>query len=326
MKIFVTGATGLLGSNLVRELIKRGHELRVLTRPSSNLSTLEGLALEKVTGDLLDCNSLRKAAGDAEAIFHLAANTNIWPSRSEMVNLVNIEGTRNIICLAEELGIKRLVHVGTANSFGYGTKENPGNEDKEYMGLKYGIDYMDSKWRAQQLVINAVRDGLPALIVNPTFMVGAYDSAPNAGAMILAVHSQKLPGYSPGGRNFICVEDAAIGVANALDKGNIGESYIIGNENLSYKEVFRKIASVVGVEAPKRRIPKLGVLAFGMYGSLMYRITGRKPLVSYSMAKQSCEGFYYSSEKAIRELDLPQTKIEYGIQSSFDWLNANGYV
>jgi len=291
----------LLGSNLVRILLDRGHELRVFVQPGRTVNSLEGLNLEKAEGDLLNYESLKAASGEVDAIFHLAASTSIWPSRNEMVNKVNIEGTRNILRLAKELNVKRLVHVGTANTFSFGTKENPGREDTAYKGLQYGLDYMDSKWKAHQLVMAAVKEGLPALVVNPTFMLGAYDSVPGSGAMILAVYSQKLPGYAPGGRNYICVKDAAKGIANALEKGKTGESYIIGNENLSYKEAFGKMAAELGVKPPTRSIPKWALLVYGKFGSLLAGITGRKPTVSWPMAKIACDAHYFTAEKAVKE-------------------------
>jgi len=326
MKIFITGGDGLLGSNLVRELLDNRHELRVLVQPGRTVNTLDGLELEKVSGDLLDYNSLQAAAGKVDAIFHLAASTSLWPSKCKKARLVNIDGTKNILRLAKDLDVKRLVYVGTANTFRFGTKKNPGKENTTYAGKKYGLGYMDSKWEAHQLVMEAVNDGVPAIIVNPTFMVGAYDSVPNSGAMILAVYAQKLPGYAPGGRNYICVRDAAIGISNALEKGKVGECYIIGNENLSYKEAFGKIAFVLGKKPPKRKLPRLGILAFGRFGSLAGSITGKKPAVSYPMAKIACDGHYFSSEKAVRELGLPQTPIEEGILESFNWLKTNGYI
>ncbi|MBU8891714.1 MAG: NAD-dependent epimerase/dehydratase family protein [Bacteroidales bacterium] len=326
MKIFVTGGDGLLGSNLVRELLARDHKLTVLVQSEREVSTLDGLNLEKVEGNLLDFESLKAATNEAEAIIHVAANTSLWPSRSKVVNKVNIEGTRNIIRLAKELDVKRLVHVGTANTFGFGTKENPGQEDAEYMGEQYGLDYMDSKWKAHQLVLEAVKEGVPALIVNPTFMFGAYDSAPSSGKIILAVYLQKLPYSAPGGRNYICVKDAAHAIANALEKGRVGESYIIGNENLTYNEVFGKMASVLGVSPPKRSISRSSFLAFGKLCSLIAFITGKKPIVSYPIAKIACDDQYFTAEKAIKELGLIQTPIEEGIQESFEWLKINGYL
>ncbi len=326
MKIFITGGDGLLGSNLIRELLTKEHELKVLVQAGRQVNTLDGLNLEKVEGDLLNFESLKKAAEGTEAIFHIAANTSIWPSRSEIVNRVNIEGVQNILRLSKELNISKLIHVGTANTFSFGTKENPGKEDTAYKGKQYGLDYMDSKWKAHQLVMDAVKEGVPAVVVNPTFMLGAYDSVPSSGAMILAVHAQNLPGYAPGGRNYICVKDAAKGISNALDKGKIGESYIIGNENLSYKEAFGKMASVLGVTPPKRAIPQWAILVYGLFGSFIASITGKKPTVSYPMAKIACDSHYFTAEKAVKELDLPQSPIDEGIHESFLWLKSNGYI
>lgn len=326
MKIFLTGGDGFLGSNLVRVLLDRGHELRILVQAGRETNTLKGLKLELVEGDLLNLESLKTAAKDSEAIFHLAASTSLWPSRSQIINKINIEGTQNILQLAKELNVKKLVYVGTANTFSFGTKEKPGRENTPYLGRKYGLDYMDSKYEAHQFVMKAVSEGLPAVVVNPTFMLGAYDSAPSSGAMILAVHSQKLPGFAPGGRNYICVKDAAQGIANALEKGRIGESYIIGNKNLSYKEAFGKIATVLNVKPPKLSIPWWGILAYGRIGCLVARMTGGKPTVSYPMAKIACDTHYFTAEKAVRELDLPQSPIEEGISESFNWLKSNGYI
>ena len=325
MNILVTGADGLLGSNLVRELLKRGHTIKVLVQANRQTATLNGLDLEKVEGDLLNYESLAKAAQGTEAIFHVAANTSIWPSRDGMVNKVNIEGTQNIIKLTKTLNLKKLIYVGTANSFSFGTKENPGKEDTKYICGKYGLDYMDSKYRAHQLVIEAVKEGLKAVVVNPTFMLGPFDSIPSSGAMIMAVYQQKVPGFSPGGKNYICAKDAAVGIANALEKGRVGESYIIGNVNLSYEEAFTKIANVLEVAPPKIKMPKWAVLAYGRMGTIVSGITNKKPTVSYPMAKIACDGHYFSAEKAVRELDLPQSPIEEGIKECFDWLNENNY-
>ena len=326
MKIFITGGDGLLGSNLIRELLKKDHEIKVLVRKGRQTITLDGLNVERIKGDLLDYQSLSAAAKGAEVIYHVAASTSIWPSRSKMVNKVNIEGTQNIIKLAKSINIKKLIYVGTANSFSFGTKENPGKEGTPYLAGKYGLDYMDSKYKAHQLINEAVKDGLPAVVVNPTFMLGAFDSMPSSGAMVLAVYEQKIPGYAPGGRNYICVKDAAVGIANALEKGRVGESYIIGNKNMSYKEAFGMMANVLGVNAPKLGMPKLAVLGFGFISNLIFKITGKKPTVSYPMAKIACDTHYFTAQKAVDELGLPQSPIEEGIQECFDWLNENGYV
>jgi dihydroflavonol-4-reductase len=326
MKILVTGADGMLGSNLVRELLERKYAVRAFLMPGSKAPTLQGLAIEITYGDLLQEQQLFAAASGCDVIIHTAANTNIWPNRSDIVRKVNIEGTRNVINAALSAKVTRMIYVGTANSFGFGSKENPGDEQQPYCSDKYGLDYMDSKYEAQQLVLDAVKTrGLPALIINPTFMWGPFDSKPGAGAMILAIYQGKVPAFAPGGRNYIYVKDVAVAIANAVEKGTKGHCYIAGNENLNYKEVFAKIAKVVGVKAPAVRIPAFVTKAYGWVGTAVANIVGTAPTVSYAMAQISCDEHYFSGQKAVQELGMPQTDIEVGIRECFEWLKANGY-
>ena len=327
MKILVTGADGLLGSNLVRELLTRGHSIRAFVQPGRQQKTLEGLTLEKFPGDLLNADDVSKAAIGCEAVIHCAASTSVWPVRSEIVNTVNIGGTKNIIAAVKHNKIQRMVYVGTANSFGFGSKEQPGVEGNPYKSSTYGLDYMDSKYKAQQLILQEVKDnGLPAVIVNPTFMLGPYDSNPSSGAMIVALYKGKVPGYTSGGRNYVCVKDAAVAIANALTKGRVGECYILGNENLSYKEAFRKIASTIGVKPPAIPIPPVFAKLYGSIGSLIGKISGKAPAISYPLSRIACDEHYFSPAKAVNELGLPQTPVENGIQECFEWLRANNYL
>lgn len=324
MKITITGADGLLGSNLVRVLLERGHQIRALVHHGRHPKTILDLDIELVEGDILNLESLRRAAEGTEAIFHLAAHTGTWPSRSEIVRKVNIDGTKNVLSVAKEMSVKRMIYVGTASTFGFGTKENPGKEGNPYKSGRYGMDYLDSKYMAHQLVMQAIGEGLPAVVLNPTFMLGPYDSAPSSGAMVLAIYKEMLPGYAPGGRNFVCVKDAAIGISNALEKGRIGECYIIGNKNMSYQEVFSLMADTLGVKRPSTRMPKSLVLAYGLLAHGIAKLLGNSPKVSYPMAKISCDSHYYTAEKAVKELDLPQSPIEEGILECINWMKSNG--
>ncbi len=326
MRILVTGADGMLGSNLTRELLDRGHQVRAFLLPNSPAKTLAGLDIEITYGNILKQQQLIDAAKNCEAIIHTAANTSIWPNRSEIVCKVNIDGTRNVIEAALQNKVKRMIYVGTANSFGFGSKANPGNEKNSYQSAKYGLDYMDSKYKAQQIILDAVqKKDLPALIVNPTFMWGPYDSKPGAGAMILAIYNRKVPAFAPGGRNYIYVKDVVTAIANALTKGNTGECYIAGNQNMDYKEAFTKIASVVGVKPPAVSIPGFVTKTYGWIGSTLSKVTGKAPTVSYPMAQISCDNHYFSGAKAVRELDMPQTDIEVAIEECFNWLKENKY-
>lgn len=326
MKVLVTGATGVLGSNLVRVLISRGYQVKTFIQADTNTSTIDQLPVEKAEGNILNFGEVLSAAEGVDAICHLAADTSVWPSRNPSAVRVNVDGTKNAVKAAMLVKVRRFVHVGTANSFSYGSAKCPGAEDTPYRCHKYGLDYMDSKYRAQQVVKQAAANGLPAVIVNPTFMLGAYDSKPSSGQMLLALYKGHVKGYTSGGKNFICVEDAAVGVANALMKGRLGESYILGHENLSYKEAFTRMAKVMKIKPPKARIPGWLVICVGLLNSAIARLTGRKPGVSLPLARIACEGHYYSSAKAVKELDLPQTPIEEGIRQSFQWMKDRHYV
>ena len=326
MKILVTGADGLLGNNLVRELLSRDYKVSVLLLPNSNTHSLDELDIERFEGNILNPEDIEKAILGCDAVIHAAANTNIWPSRSEIIRKVNIDGTKNIIDAALKANVKRLVYIGTANSFGFGSKENPGNEKLPYQSAKYGLDYMDSKLEAQRLVLKAAKDqGLPAITVNPTFMLGPYDTKPSAGALILAIYEEKVPGFAPGGRNYLYVKDAAVAIANGLTKGKIGESYIVGNVNLSYQEMFTKVAEIVNVKPPKIKIPSIFIKIYGLIGSAYGNLFKKQPTVSYPMAQISCDEHYFNPQKARDELDLPQTDIDTAILESFTWLKENGY-
>ncbi len=326
MKVLVTGADGMLGSNIVRELLERSYRVRAFVLPNSTYRSLEGLDIEKSYGNLLNPTELADACRGCDAIIHTAANTNIWPDRSEIVRKVNIEGTQNVIDVALAQKVKRLVYIGTANSFGFGSKTEPGDETKPYQSAKYGLDYMDSKYEAQVRLLKACKEqGLPAITVNPTFMLGPYDSKPGAGAMILAIYQQKVPGYAVGGRNYIYVKDVAVAVCNGLVQGRVGESYIAGHVNMNYKEAFSTIAQTVGVKAPRIFIPPFVSKCYGFLGSQFAKITGKAPTVTYAMANISCDEHYFNAQKAVDELDMPQTEIKVAIKESFDWLKGNGY-
>lgn len=326
MRVFVTGADGFLGSNLLRELKSRGHEVVAFLQKSRSHEHIEEFIDEKQFGDLLDPKSLIDSTKNCDAVIHTAANTDIWPPRKEIVRRVNIEGTKNVVRAVQENGIKRLVYVGTANSFGPGTKESPGDETRPYAAAKYGLDYMDSKYEVHQFVEAEAKAGrLPAIIVNPTFMMGEHDSKPGPGEMLIGIYHQKAPGYSPGGRNIVHVKDACVAIANALEMGRIGESYILAGENMDYKELFGLMAEIVGSKAPTKAIPGWATVLFGTVLSGLSKIFGFRPSVSREMALISCDTNYFTSKKAQEELKMPQTSARIAIEDHHRWFVEHDY-
>jgi dihydroflavonol-4-reductase len=327
MKVLVTGPDGLLGSNLVSVLLEKGYETRALVQYGRNTDTLDGLGVEIVRGDMLDRDSLISAVGGCRAVIHAAANTSTSPARSASVREVNIEGTRNILHAVRKSDIERFIHVGTTNSFGFGSKDDPGDETRPYTAGKYNLDYFNAKYEAQKLVLREVeKNRLPAVIVNPTFLVGPYDSKPGFGTVIIALYHGKLKAIPIGGRNYIHVRDVAMGIVNALTMGRIGECYILGNRNLSYEEIFTMITRVLNVSPPKRVVSPFAAKLYGICCQVAGNITGKSSGINLAIARIACDEHYYSAQKAIDELALPQTPIEHAIEEAFHWLEENGYL
>lgn len=324
--VLVTGGDGMLGNHVVRELLKQNYEVQVFVLDSfSGNNSLGKLNVQIVKGNLLNKISVINATKNCDAVIHIAASTSVWPTQNNPCFKVNVEGTRNVLDAAVVNKVKKVVYVGTANSFGAGTKKSPGSEIKPYASAKYHLDYMDSKYQAQKLVLS-YNDKLNCTIVNPTFMFGAHDSALGSGAMIKAIFKNKVPGAAPGGRNYICAKDVAVAIVNAITMGKPGECYILGNKNLSYKEAFSEIAETLHIKKTYKIIPRIFVLIFGFFAGLFGKIFKYKPVVSYPLARISCDEHYYSSQKAIDDLKLPQTPIKEGITEAADWLKENGHL
>ena len=326
-KVLVTGADGFLGSNVVRQLLIQGYKVKAFLQPDRNTNSLDGLEIDSIVGDILIEDDLLSASTDCDFIIHTAASTSIWPTRSEMVKRVNIEGTQNVVKAALAPQIKRLVYVGTASSFGFGSKLAPGNELTPFISNKYGLDYIDSKKQAQTNLLKAVQNQkLAAIVVNPTFMLGPYDTKPSSGALLVALYEGKVPGHTKSGRNFIYVKDAATAIVNALTQGRIGECYILGHENLSYKEFYQIVGEQLHINPPKFLIPKPLILLFGWVSQTIANLTGKPAAISLPVAKASLDTHFYSSKKAVSELGLPQTPIAVAVKEAFEWFRTNNYI
>ncbi|MFD1470214.1 NAD-dependent epimerase/dehydratase family protein [Hymenobacter caeli] len=333
-RVLVTGANGFLGRHLVAELLRRGYPVRALVRPgrpsSPALPPLQALPVEVCEMDLSQPApkaELADAIGGCGAIIHAAAVAQVNPARSRAVRDTNLGGTEQALRLARKAGVERLVYVGTANVFGFGSKARPGDETRPYAGRRYGLDYMDSKRAAADRVLAAVgREQLPAVLVHPTFMLGPGDARPTSGALLLALRAGRLPGYPLGGKNYVHVQDVAVATVNALTQGRVGESYILGNENLSYREAFALMAELLGVGPP--RWPVLPPLAncYGVLCDLKARLTGRPGPVNAAMAAVANDGHYFTAQKARAELALPQTPITQAVAEARDWFITHGYA
>ena len=327
MKILVTGATGLLGSNVVRELLKRGQQVRVLVRKESNMISLRGLDIDYFYGDLDDQQRLFEACRGFDYVIHAGAKTPGGETKFSAFVTSNIRGTQNIINAANRAGISRIVYVSSCCVFGGGSLENPGNELSEFTGFRFNSGYINSKYLAYQWVLSQIeKKQLPIVIVNPTLMIGPFDSRPSSGEIILRILSQPVQLCPPGGKNFIDVRDAASATCNALTMGVIGESYLLASENLSFSSFFRKVNNISGRQGCRILVPCSMMNCSGLVGNAIQLMTKHSFPLNFCNARQlSCES-YFSGKKAARVLGLNQRPVDKAIRDAIAWFKINGYL
>lgn len=325
--VLLTGANGFLGGHLCRELLRRGYGVRAFVRPDSDQRALDGLPLDIWTGDLRNPVNVRAAIYGCDYVIHAGALARVNPARSRAVVDVNLGGTAAVLAAAVQAHVERLVYVGTANVFGFGTKDQPGNENSPYNGSRYGLDYMDTKRAATDLVLQAVRnDQLPAVLVHPTFMLGPLDYKITSNALLLALYRRQILGIPAGGKNYVHVNDVAMATVNALSEGRLGESYILGYENLSYREAFTLMAQVMNVRPPAMAVSPALASMLGKLSDWTSALTGKPAQLNSAMTAVANDGHYFSVTKALNELKLPQTPVRTAITEAFNWFRESGQL
>ena len=328
MKVLVTGASGFLGNNLVKALAAEGHDVIAVVRDgrkSGIFSDSPGVTV--FAAGLGDIPALTVAATGCDAIVHTAADTRMWPSRSVEQHTVNVEYTRNMIEVARRVSAGKFIHVSTVNTLRPGSrKEQPGTEEFVETSAVHPLGYVSTKRLAQALVLEAARDGLPAVVVNPSFMLGPRDYKPSSGALLLALHRGKVPGYTAGGRNFVHVRDVAAGIMAAIAKGRPGECYILGHRNLLYREFFEIATEVLGKKRIRLFLPGWLAVGYGWANVAWSAVSGKTPSLSHHMARAAGEVQFYSPEKAVRELGLPQTPVETAVRETLEWFGRQGML
>ena len=328
MKVLVTGATGFIGAAVTRVLLGAGMNVRVLIRPTSNLSNLEGLNVESVVGDLQDLDSLRVAVKGCQHLYHVAAHYALWDQDASVFYRVNVEGTRNLLQLATDLGVERIVYTSTIGAIGLPENGGFGTEDTPLASSQLAGDYKRSKFFAEQEVIKLAKAGIPVIIVNPTAPVGERDVKPTpTGQIIVDFMLGRMWAYIETGMNLIDVEDVAIGHLRAMERGRIGERYILGNQNLTFHSICEMLSHITGVMAPRIKLPWRAVLPLAYCNKwiadhLTHR-TPRIPLEGVRMAKYT---MHYDCSKALNELDLPQSPVEVSLDKAVKWFRHHGYA
>lgn len=328
MKVLVTGASGFLGNNVVKVLATEGHDVVAVVRDERKggiFSNSPGVTV--FIAGLDDIPALTAAAAGCDAVVHTAADTRMWPSQSAEQHTVNVEFTRNMIAVARGASIGKFIHVSTVNTLRPGSrKEEPGTEEFVETNIAHPLGYVSSKRLAQALVLEAARDGLPAVVVNPSFMLGPGDFKPSSGALLLALHRGKVPGYTSGGRNFVHVRDVAAGILAAIANGQPGECYILGHQNLLYREFFDIATGILGKKRIRLFLPGWLAVGYGWANVAWNRVSGKAPSLSHHMARAAGEVQFYSPEKAVRELGLPQTPVETAVRETLEWFGQQGML
>ena len=320
MNILITGANGLLASNVIIQLINKGHSVRAMLRDEKKFIDFKHPKLTFVVGDITNYNDLKLAINGSDYVIHAAANTSLDLLYLADYHETNVLATKNIIELCVKNNVKRLVYVSSATCFGYGSLNDLGDESKPIKYPMSKIFYSLSKKKAHQLV-NDSSDKLNIINVCPSFMIGSYDTKPSSGKIIL-MGLKKVIFCPPGGKNFINVKDAANGVISALKNGERGQSYILSNENLSYKEFFKKVINLSKSKSFIVPIPKAIFFLVGIFGEVL-RFFKIKTSISIANLNALTVKTYFTNAKAKKELKIDFNPIEEGISEAIQWFKSN---
>lgn len=311
----------MLGSYIVHELVKRKYDVRVMVREESNRTALRGLNIEYFVGMITVKKDVQRAVTGCTFVIHAAALAIHKPTRLDAFRNVNIGSTRLIVDACLQYGVKRMVFVSTANCFPNGTLESPGTETGEFPDWLKESGYAYSKFLAQELVLDKVRnEQLEAVVVNPTFIIGK-DIRPDGGRIFSFILNKYLAFYPVGGKNFIDAGAAAKGVVNALEKGRSGECYLLAGENLSYRKFFKIVSGVTRQKSVLIPVPCLFLRLAGRIGNFFERVLGRPVQLTYVNARMLCLYNYYTPRKAVQELDLPVVSARESIEIAARWFN-----
>ena len=321
----VTGATGFVGSAVARALARRGHTLRLLVRGNSDLSLIEGLG-ETVVGDLRDPASLTAAVQGCRYVFHVAADYRLWVPDPGPMMQANVDGTTVLLRAARDAGVQRIVYCSSVAALGLVGDGTPGTEDTPVEPGKVIGVYKQSKYQAEQAVRELVREGVPAVIVNPSAPVGPRDIKPTpTGKMVLDAAAGRMPAYVDTGLNIVHVDDVAEGHVLALEHGRLGESYILGGEDLGMAHILAMIDDVMNRPQVRRtRIPNGALVPVAAVMEGVARLTKREPRVTREMLAMARKRMYFSSDKARRELGYEPRPAREALVDAIDWFSEHG--
>lgn len=328
MKTFVTGGTGFVGGAVVRCLLAQGHSVRALVRSGSNTRQLNGLPAERVEGHLGDRESLRRGIDGCDWVFHLAALYSYWGHPWEEFYQANVEGTRNVLDVCGETGVRRVVYTSSISTLGLTRDHSPANEDTpSTLGDMIG-HYKRSKFMAEEIARAYARKGLPVVVVNPAAPVGVGDHKPTpTGQIIVDFLQGRMFGFVDTGLTIVDVDDVAVGHLLAAERGRIGERYVLGGQNLTLKQVLDLLSEITGRPQVRLRMPHFVALAWSYVDVSLARLSPRhRPAATPETARLSRRYEFFDSSKAVRELGFAQTPAREALRKAVEWYLANGYA
>ncbi len=325
MTTLVTGATGFVGSAVARVLAARGHDLRLLTRASSDRRNLAGLEADVVTGDLTDPASLKRAAAGCRYVLHVAADYRVWVPDPDAMLRANVDGALAMVRAAADAGAERIVHCSSVAALGQIGDGTPANEDTPADEADFVGIYKRSKYLAEKAVLDlARRESLPVVVVNPAAPVGPRDIKPTpTGKMILDAAAGRMPAYIDTGLNIVHVDDVAEGHVLALEKGRIGQRYVLGGEDMSLKDILGLVAGVVHRRPPFIRLPEAVVWPAAFMMEKLASVTGIAPMMTRDHLKMARKKMFYSSAKAKAELGYSPRPVRLAVEDAVAWFKAN---
>ncbi len=326
VRALVTGGTGFVGAHVAQALIAAGHTPRILRRKTSPTAALEGLSgYETAVGDVLDSASLDAALDGCDWVFHVAAVSDYWRQKVDWLYRVNVEGTRNVLAAAKRARVRRFIFTSSAAAVGPRDDGLPADEN-DLFNLNPGqFPYAHSKFLAEIAVLQAVVDGLDAVILNPAVVIGPGDVHLGSGSLLLEMAKRRVPAIPPGGITVIDARDVAAAHVAAAECGRTAERYLLGTVDLSHKAWMRLIADVVGVSAPRLHLPRAAMPLLGAAVDLAR--AARVPLpADGNQIRFSGRNLYFNCQKAWAELGEPQIDVRQSLEDTRAWFYARGWL
>jgi dihydroflavonol-4-reductase len=328
VRVFITGATGFVGGHVARQYAAEGASLRLLTRQTSRLDSLTGIDAEMVKGDLREPEKLRSALSGCDALVHVAADYRLWVRDPEQMYAANVDGTRELLKLAREVGIQRVVYTSSVATMGFKSDGTIVNEETPVALADMIGHYKRSKFLGELEAIQAAKAGQHVMILNPTTPIGPGDAKPTpTGRIIVDFLNRRFPAYVDTGLNLVDVAEVARIHVASLERGTPGERYILGGENLTLKQILDRMSAITGLPSPKKKVPHAVAMAFAFFDeTITGRLRGKEPRATVEAVRMGKKMMFASSAKAERDLGFQVLPVYPALRAAIDWFIAHGYA